>query len=212
MNTILFNMKKYNTPEKLSRNKSIKLPRTIKNDAGPANTCDDLFSIYAASATGFDTKFDNSTEYAAAQSLDTELNRISKISPMSSDLLVITQAKKLGAYIMAITIKSPQKFRATYISRMQNLCLESIECMYQANSIIQNSVEAKNRREAFQTNAIIKLKMLGYISLLAQNASCILLRQYKQIAIMLGDAINLCTAWRKSDNGKWGLKQTKQQI
>lgn len=203
------NNSKFN--RKLSRNKSVKLPRKIEC-AGLANSLDDLFSVNAASATGFDARFDSDQELVAAQSLDAELTRISKIAPESSDLLVITQTKKLGAYIMAITIKCPQKFRATYISRMQNLCLDALECMYQANSIIQDTPENKSRRASFQTTAIIKLKMLGYISLLAENASCILLRQYKQISIMLGDAINLCAAWRKSDNEKWGARHTTQQI
>lgn len=195
--------------DRLSRNKSMKVPRKIKNEVGMANTMDDLFSVKQGSATGFNVKFNKAKEQSKAEAIDSELDRISQISEESSDLLVITRTKKLGAYILAITMKTPQKFRSTYIARMQNMCLEALELMYHANSIMQNSIENKKRREQLQTNAIIKLKMLGYISLLAENAACILLRQYKQISILLGDAINLCAAWRKSDNEKWEAKQAK---
>ncbi|MCL2473563.1 MAG: hypothetical protein FWF23_01460 [Alphaproteobacteria bacterium] len=159
---------------RLSRSKSLKIPRTI--------------------------------EKAAAEK-DTELERVSKIPEESSDLIVITKTKKLGAYIVVITQKSPARFRSIFVNRMVNLCLEALQDMLRANFIRQDTLENKNKREQYQSEAIVKLKMLGYIALLSENAGCILRRQYKQVSIQLGDAINLATAWRKSDNEKWRDKQ-----
>ncbi|MDR1337729.1 MAG: four helix bundle protein [Rickettsiales bacterium] len=193
--------------DRLSRNKTLKVPKIVKNEAGPANSADDLFSVKQGSAMGFGVKFDKKKEQARAVAVDAELDMVSKISDESSDLAVVTRAKKLGAYILAISMKSPQKFRATYVARMQNLCLDAISDMFRANTVRADSVENKTKREQFQTDAIIRLKMLGYIALLAENSGCILLRQYKQISLQLGDVIGLCAAWRKSDNDKWGARQ-----
>ena len=195
---------KYN---RLSRNKSLKIPKNITNVVGPANTIDDLFSVKQGSVIGFDVKFDPNRTASNAAEIDAEWASVSKISDDASDLIVLTRAKKLGAYILAISLKTPQRFRATYIARMQNMCLDAISDILHANSIMQDCQENKRTREQFQTDAIIKLKMLGYIALLAENAGCILLRQYRQIAIQLSDVINLAAAWRKSDNEKWGAKQ-----
>ncbi len=192
---------------RLGRNNSLKIPKKIKNDIGPANTMDDFFAIKQGGATGFDARFNDASVSSDAAKIDAELLQVSKISPNSSDLIVLTRAKKLGAYILAISQKSPQKFRATYVARMQNFCLDAISDMLYANAIFQDCTENKKLRTQYQTDAIIKLKMLGYVALLAENAGCILLRQYRQIAIQLSDVLNLVAAWRKSDNEKWGAKQ-----
>lgn len=60
-----------------------------------------------------------------------------------------------------------------------------------------DSLENKNKRAEFQKQAIIKL--LGYISMLAEISGCILKRQYKQISIQVAESINLITAWKKSE-------------
>jgi len=52
----------------------------------------------------------------------------------------------------------------------------------------------------------VKLKLLGYISLVAFNSSCILKKQYKQISIHVAQAINLVIAWMKSDDKRWKEK------
>ena len=57
--------------------------------------------------------------------------------------------------------------------------------------------------EEYQKDAIIKLKMLGYISMVAENSNCILKRQFKQISLQIGEAINLVAAWKKSDDERW---------
>lgn len=45
--------------------------------------------------------------------------------------------------------------------------------------------------------------MLGYISMIAENSKCILSRQYKQISLQIGEAVNLIAAWKKSDDDRW---------
>lgn len=41
--------------------------------------------------------------------------------------MVITVVKKLGAYIIAVTEKSPKKFRGVFVVRMQNYCLDTLK-------------------------------------------------------------------------------------
>jgi hypothetical protein len=191
----------------LSRNKILRVPKILKNEAGKANSIDDLFSVKQGSSLGFNTRFNKAKELAKAEATDAEWNQVSKIAEESSDLIVMTKTKKLGAYILAISMRTPAKFRGTFVSRMQNFCLDAVQDMLWANAIRQDCPENKKLRERYQTDAIIKLKMLGYIALLAENSGCILLRQYKQISILLGDAINLAAAWRKSDEEKWRNKE-----
>lgn len=191
--------------DNISRKGGLRLPRNVQNDSGPANSSDDLFSVRQGSAIGFDAKFNADAVRAAAD--DAEWNRICQIPIDSSDLIVLTKAKKLGAYIMAISMKSPQKFRATYIARMQNFCLDIVESILRANAIRMDCDSDIRMRFDLQSDVIIKLKMLGYVALLAENAGCILLRQYKQISIQLSDLISLVAAWRKSDNERWRGKQ-----
>ena len=52
-----------------------------------------------------------------------------------SELTVITKAKDLCSYVVTVTQKSPKQFRFTFTSRLQNLCLNSIEELYRANDV-----------------------------------------------------------------------------
>lgn len=193
------------TDKTTSRRGALRVPRKIENIAGPANSADDLFSVRQGAATGFDAPF-NVNRAAANAALDAEWDMACQIPADSCELIVLTRAKKLGAYVMAISMRTPQKFRATYVARMQNFCLDVVECILRANAIRMDDASASARRGSLQADAIIKLKMLGYVALLAQNAGCILLRQYRQISIQLADVINLLAAWRKSDAEKWRAK------
>ncbi len=64
--------------------------------------------------------------------------------------------------------------------------------------------EHKAEREKHQMDALIQLKMVAYVAMLSENAKCILMRQYKQISIQVGEIINLIMAWKKVmiNNGK----------
>lgn len=129
-----------------------------------------------------------------------------------SDLFVITQAKKLGEYVMTITLKSPAKFRGVFVNRMQNFCLDVVESLLRANFIKLDTPENKVLRENHQHNALIKLKLLSYVSMTAQGAGCITERQYKQIALQVSEVIGLTAAWKKSDDERWAQKENKQRV
>ncbi len=92
---------------------------------------------------------------------------------------------------------------------MQNYCLDALENVITANFIIQDCEENRNRRERCQSDAIIKLKMLAYVAMIAETVGCILPRQYKQISLQAGEAVSLATAWRKSDKERWKEKKEK---
>lgn len=189
--------------QQISRNKSLNIPKQIESVVKTINSTDDKIAtkeaIAMANGKGINKK--RITEYFKEN--DTELEQITKIPENSSELIVIIVVKKLGAYIIAVTEKSPAKYRGVFVNRMQNYCLETIEYLLQANFIRMDSEENKKFREKYQKEAIIKLKMLGYIAMVAQNSGCILLRQYKQISLQTGEAINLIAAWKKSDDERF---------
>ena len=182
----------------ISRNRQLNIPITVKNEVGMINTVADRVAADEAHATAHDRK---------AETEDAEWKRISKIPESSSDLIVITKVKKLGAYVIAATEKSPAKYRGVFVNRMQNYCLDALQDMLNANFIRPADAENRRLRAQYQTDALIKLKMLAYVAMVAQNAGCILLRQYKQISLQIGETVNLLSAWKKSDEEKWKRTQ-----
>lgn len=118
-----------------------------------------------------------------------------------SELTVITKTKDLSSYVITITQKSPKQFRFTFVSRMQNLCLDVIECLYRANDtfVKPGDQTAWNTRLEYQRKAMTDLKLLGYISLLAMENKCILPKQYEQISRQSTECRNLLGGWMNSD-------------
>ena len=186
----------------VSRANNLRIPKTLENVGGELNSVEDKVAVKQAIATANDEKYDKAKITEKVEK-DKELEQVSKIPYNSNDLMVVTVVKKLGAYIIAITEKSPAKFRGVFVNRMQNICLETLELLLRANFVRLEREEKKKEREEYQKEAIIKLKMLGYISMIAENANCILSRQYKQISLQTGEAINLIAAWKKSDDDRW---------
>lgn len=186
----------------VSRNNNLKIPKELEDANENINSIQDKVAVKQAIATAKNERF-NKKQVTQMVEEDKELERISKIPSNSNDLLVITVVKKLGAYIIAITEKSPVKFRGVFVNRMQNMSLEVLELLLQANFVRIDSEINKKKREEYQKDAIIKLKMLGYISMVAENAGCILNKQFKQISLQIGEAINLVAAWKKSDDERW---------
>ena len=118
-----------------------------------------------------------------------------------SELTVITKAKDLTSYVITITQKSPKQFRFTFVSRMQNLCLDVIEALYRANDTyvaIGDQTSARERLE-HQRRAMTNLKILAYFALLAMENQCILPKQYEQIAQLSTECRNLLGGWMNSD-------------
>ena len=186
----------------VNRTNNLKIPKDITNIDPEINTIDDKVNVKQAIATANNEKFDKQKVRKNTES-DLELEIIEKIPFNSNDLIVITVVKKLGAYIIAVTEKSSAKYRGVFVNRMQNLALEVLELLLQANFIRIDSKNNKRKREEYQKDAIVKLKMLGYISMVAENSNCILKKQFKQISIQIGEAINLIASWKKSDDSRW---------
>lgn len=180
----------------VNRTNNLKIPKDITNIYPEINTIDDKVNVKQAIATANNEKFDKQKVRKNTES-DLELEIIEKIPFNSNDLIVITVVKKLGAYIIAVTEKSSAKYRGVFVNRMQNLALEVLELLLQANFIRIDSKNNKRKREEYQKDAIVKLKMLGYISMVAENSNCILKKQFKQISIQIGEAINLIASWKK---------------
>lgn len=187
----------------VSRDSSLKIPKQIEVYEKSSNSVDDTVAVKKAIATANDEKLNTKELKEKVELEDKELEAISKIPSNSNDLIVITVVKKLGAYVIAVTEKSPKKFREVFINRMQNYCLDTLEFLLEANFIRMDSQTNKTKREELQKEAIVKLKLLGYVAMVAENSGCILNRQYKQISMQLAEAINLIVAWKKSDDERW---------
>lgn len=187
----------------VSRNSNLKIPKQIEIHEKNSNSIDDTIAIKKAIATANNEKVNSKVLKEEVDAEDKELSIISKIPSNSNDLIVITVVKKLGAYIIAVTEKSPKKFRGVFVNRMQNYCLDTLEFLLEANFIRMDSQINKTKREELQKEAIVKLKLLGYVAMIAENSGCILRKQYKQISMQLAEAINLIVAWKKSDDERW---------
>lgn len=189
----------------VSRDSNLKIPKKLETTENKVNSIEDKVAVKQAIATAENEKF-NEKNITEMIEQDKELEEINKIPYNANDLMVITVVKKLGAYTIAVTEKSPKKFRGVFVNRMQNYCLDTLEYLLEANFIRMDSIEKKTLREELQKKAIVKLKLLGYVSMVAENSGCILKKQYKQISLQLSEAINLIVAWKKSDDERWKKK------
>ncbi len=190
----------------VSRDNSLKIPKKIENVDSMPNSIEDKIAVEKAIATAENKRI---REKSIAENVenDNELEQIEKLPFNSNDLVVITVVKKLTAYTIAVTEKSPKKFRGVFVNRMQNYCLDTLQSLVEANFVRMDALEKKIIREELQKKAIVNLKLLGYISMVAENTGCILKKQYKQISIQLSEAINLIVAWKKSDDERWKNKK-----
>ena len=192
--------------EQVSRAKNLKIPKEINVVTKKANSIDDVIAIKKGIAMAENSKFYEKRVKERVEADDQDLKTIEKIPYNANELVVITVAKKLCSYVITVTEKSPKKFRGVFVNRMQNYCLDTIENLLEANFIRMDSSANKLKRESYQKEAIVKLKLLGYIAMLAQSCGCILLKQYKQISMQLAEVINLIVAWKKSDDNRWKKK------
>ena len=124
-----------------------------------------------------------------------------------SELLVITKAKELCAYVMTVTQKSPKAYRYTFVSRLQNLSLDVIEHLYRANDmyVAPGKLEYYRQRFELQRRAMTDLRLLCYIAEISAKQGCILMKQYEQISKQAGDCQNLLGAWVSSDRKRLGV-------
>lgn len=186
----------------VSRDSNLKIPKKLANFNETENSVEDIVAVKQAIATAENKRF-NKKQIIESVEKDNELEQVNKLPFNANDLMVITVVKKLAAYTIAVTEKSPKKFRGVFVNRMQNYCLDTLECLLEANFTRMDAIEKKIKRAELQKEAIVKLKLLGYVSMVAENSGCILKKQYKQISIQLSEAINLTVAWKKSDDERW---------
>ena len=182
--------------DNIGRRKGLRMPNMVSNANINKESKEDKIEISKAVSQAQKTKYKNEDEIALEHP---DIDKDTKIPSDSSELIVITKVKKLTAYVITITEKSPKRFRVVFINRMQNYCLDCVENLIEANSIKMDSVKNKEKRRECQRMAFLKLKLLGYMSFLALENQCILKKQYQQISLQLSDCINLLVAWRKSD-------------
>ncbi len=182
--------------ENMGRKNGLRMPNTVSNIENNKESYQDKIETSKEVSNANKTKYKEEIEIAKEHP---DIDKDVKIPSDSSELIVITKAKKLAAYVITITEKSPKKFRAVFVNRMQNYCLDCIENLIEANSLRMDSNKNKEKRRDCQHNAFLKLKLLGYISFLALENECILTKQYQQISLQVSDCINLLVAWRKSD-------------
>ncbi len=127
-----------------------------------------------------------------------------------SELVVITNAKRLADYVFIITQKSPEHFRLTLTNRMQNYALDIIESLYAANDvyITKSDPAAYGRRLRYQNHALTCLRLLSYMGELAQgpDVQCILPKQFEEMSKRIAECHNTLLGWMASDKRR--LTQT----
>ena len=112
---------------------------------------------------------------------------------------------------MNVTQKSPKHFRYTFVSRIQNLSLDIIDCLYRANDIYvtKECMDEYGNRVKLQRQALTRLRLLCFICQLAYEQGCILARQFEQISRAETECSNLVGAWINSDRKRlhiiWGF-------
>lgn len=125
-----------------------------------------------------------------------------------NELSIMIKSRKLIEYIFTITEKSPKKFRFTIVSRLQDGSLSIIEHLIRANEIYikdPSQTESYRKRLNYQREAMIDMKVLGYMAMIAREQECILPRQQEQIAQQLSECRKMLWAWMLSDKKRlWG--------
>lgn len=135
----------------VSRSNNLKIPKKINIVTKSANDTDDTIAIKKAIAIAENKKFNEEKMKEKIELDDKDLKVIEKVPFNSNDLIVITVAKKLCAYVIAVTEKSPKKFRGVFVNRMQNYCLDTIEYLLEANFIRMDSTTNKSKSLALDS-------------------------------------------------------------
>lgn len=124
----------------------------------------------------------------------------------ASELAVITRAKQLCSYVFTVTEKSPKRFRFSLVTRLQNLGLDVVEQLFRANEtfVAPGDIDAAKARLKLQHRASTSLKMMLYVSEMAQEQGCLTMKQYEQIAGQGFEIGNMIGGWINSDKKRFG--------
>ena len=95
----------------VSRSNNLKIPQKINIVTKTVNDVEDTVAIKKGIAMAESKKFNEKKMKEKIALKDKDLKVIEKIPSNSNDLVVITVTKKLCAYVIAVTEKSPKKFR-----------------------------------------------------------------------------------------------------
>lgn len=124
------------------------------------------------------------------------------------DLIVTVKAKDLCAYILDVTQKCPKQHRVTFAIRLQNHALDVVTEIYLANDIYIKSLGRQNeyaryiKRLDYQRGAIAKLRLIGYISLLAVERNVLTAKQYRIISEKSTEVIIMLASWITADKNR----------
>lgn len=125
-----------------------------------------------------------------------------------NELGVIIKSRKLIEYIFTITEKSPKKFRFSMVSRLHNSALSALEHLIRANEIYvkdKTQTGLYQKRLGYQEEAMVDMKVLGYMAMIAREQGCILPKQQEQIALQISECRKMLWAWMLSDKKRlWG--------
>lgn len=158
------------------------------------------------SAKYFDNKAQQENDTVETKKITKRTNsRNVHLRDDAGELYVITKSKDLSMYVFTVTAKAPKHFRYTLIAKMHNLCLELIDNLYSANSVIlrQNDTQSKEKRKNFQIRALNILRMLEYCAELAYKQQCILKKQYVNIGINVAECTIFLNNWLASDKKRF---------
>ena len=117
------------------------------------------------------------------------------------ELKVIRTAKDLCDDIFLVTKTSPKRFRFTLVSRMQELSLDIVAELYDANDVFMGwvSQSAVEERLQHQKKVITNARKLGYLAEISAREGALAMKHYANISSFLTDIRNMTGAWMNSD-------------
>ena len=123
-----------------------------------------------------------------------------------SELTVLTRVSELTTYIATVTIRSPAKYRQSYVLRLQNLSLDAMQLLYAANSYVLSTAEPAEgeSRLGCQRRAYVTLKTLSKFLFAAYEVRCLTAKQYQYAAKLLSETQDLLAKWERSDFKRLG--------
>ena len=117
-----------------------------------------------------------------------------KTEKQTSELKVFTVVRKLLAYTVSATEKSPKKFKTSFVDRLRNLILSANGNLIRANLCRTDDEKRRQERKNYQIKAFEDLKELESLSFLSLECKGILPKQYAQISKQLNEALALLAA------------------
>ncbi len=131
------------------------------------------------------------------------------VKSKTGELKALLKAKTLAQYVLQVTDKSPKRFRFTFTTRMQNMSLDVIECLFLANGVYVEGPEAASllrKRADYQRKALTLVKILVYLAEIARNTGALLPKHYEQISMHANEVSAIVTAWMRSDERRFQQK------